>query len=302
MGISLFRISQYKSAEMLTEQELAQLQRECEELLEQTRALEDELNYVENKNESSRSILNAQAEDLTERTTTYQQKLDTFTQMTDELQKKLDELAQAKQDILNKLNEIPYIDGFEEIAEVDRTAIMSMSYSTDPLTNLQSRFEALLKLAEAEQKSYDELVTAYASVETTLSNYPTIWPVKGAVTSTYGNRTDPMGGTGSEFHSGLDIKASTGTPVHCTGGGVVKHAGEYGTYGILVIIDHGNGVETYYAHNSEVKVKAGETVERGQEVALSGNTGRSTGPHVHYEVRLNGTAVNPAKYVSLMQS
>jgi murein DD-endopeptidase MepM/ murein hydrolase activator NlpD len=302
MGMSLFRINQYTSAESLTEQELAELQRECDVLLEQTRELQDELSYVENKNKSSQSILNAQAEDLTERTTTYQQKLDAFTQMTAELQDKIDALAKAKQDILDKLNEIPYIDGFDEIATTDSATIMNMNYSTDPLVNLQTRFESLLRLADAEQASYEKLVTAYASAETTLNNYPTIWPVKGAVNSTYGNRTDPMGGTGSEFHSGLDIKAGMGTPVKCTGGGVVKHAGEYSSYGILVIIDHGNGIETYYAHNSEVKVSVGEKVVRGQVVALSGNTGRSTGPHVHYEVRLNGTAVNPAKYVSLMPS
>ncbi|MDR1914792.1 MAG: peptidoglycan DD-metalloendopeptidase family protein [Clostridiales bacterium] len=303
---SLISITQYKDAEASASSELQALQDECDALLEQTKAMEEHLNYVENKNESSQSILNAQAIDLTEKTTTYQQKLDAFSQMTVELQTKLDELAKAKEEIINKLNDIPYLENFES-ASAGESSATGMSYapdttSDDPLKQLENNLISLRNVVESERQSYDQLISHFSQVSEILERYPTIWPVKGSVSSGYGNRTNPMGGTGSEYHSGLDIVVPTGTNVRTTGGGVVKHAGEYGSYGILIIIDHGNGIETYYGHNSKALVKAGDTVVRGQIVSESGSTGRSTGPHVHYEVRINGSAVNPSKYVTYMES
>lgn len=129
---------------------------------------------------------------------------------------------------------------------------------------------------------------------------PSLWPVNGALRSSFGGRSDPFSGEGA-FHTGVDLEAARGTPVHVTADGVVASAGWSGSYGKLVVIDHGNGMETYYAHLSQFLVVPGEEVERGQVIALSGGTGRATGPHMHYEVRLHGTPVNPYKYLAKSQ-
>ena len=129
---------------------------------------------------------------------------------------------------------------------------------------------------------------------------PSLWPVEGAIRSSFGSRSDPFSGEGA-FHTGIDIAAAHGTPVHVTADGVVTTEGWSGGYGKLLIVDHGNGVETYYAHLSAFAVVPGQEVTRGQVIALSGGTGRSTGPHVHYEVRLHGAPLNPYTFLPRMQ-
>ncbi len=99
------------------------------------------------------------------------------------------------------------------------------------------------------------------------------------------------------YHYGIDLKMPIGTPVHAAEAGTVKTAAYRGGYGNLVVISHGNGLETYYAHNSKLLVSAGQYVEKGQDISLSGNSGRSTGPHLHFEIKLNGVSVNPEKYL-----
>ena len=121
---------------------------------------------------------------------------------------------------------------------------------------------------------------------------PSIWPAAGYVSSPYGLR---FGGT--EFHQGIDIAAEMGTPIVATADGVVTAAGWNGGYGNMVDIDHGSGIVTRYGHASAVAVTVGQEVRRGEVIAYVGSTGRSTGPHVHYEVRVNGAPVNPAAYL-----
>ncbi len=120
------------------------------------------------------------------------------------------------------------------------------------------------------------------------------WPVRGRITSYFGNRH--IFGT-TRFHSGLDISAPYGTPIKAADGGKVTFAGNKSTYGKLVIITHDNGVQTYYAHNSSLVVSAGQRVYKGQVIAKCGSTGRSTGNHCHFEVRIHGSAVNPLSYL-----
>jgi len=117
------------------------------------------------------------------------------------------------------------------------------------------------------------------------------------VTSRFGNRTDPFLGR-LALHAGIDFRARTGTEVHATGAGKVTLAGSNGGYGNMVEVDHGNGLATRYAHLSRVLVKVGDRVETGDAVGLSGTTGRSTGPHIHYEVRRNGRAVDPMGFLT----
>ena len=126
---------------------------------------------------------------------------------------------------------------------------------------------------------------------------PSLWPVYGRLLSTYGKRSDPFSGEGA-FHSGVDIEAPSGTSIKASADGVVSHADWSSGYGRLVAVEHGNGMQTYYAHLSRVDVIAGQEVRRGQVVGAAGTTGRSTGAHLHYEVRQNGTPVNPYGFLA----
>jgi murein DD-endopeptidase MepM/ murein hydrolase activator NlpD len=121
---------------------------------------------------------------------------------------------------------------------------------------------------------------------------PSIWPAEGWVSSAVGSRRDPING-GDDYHQGLDISADHGSPVYATADGTVNTATREGAYGNLVTIDHGYGLETRYGHLSRFNVKAGTKVKRGDIVGRVGATGRATGPHLHYEVRVNGRLLNP---------
>jgi murein DD-endopeptidase MepM/ murein hydrolase activator NlpD len=125
---------------------------------------------------------------------------------------------------------------------------------------------------------------------------PSIWPVTGALMSHFGNRMDPFSGEGA-FHTGVDIQAKSGTPVHATGDGIVALAEYSGRYGKLVIVDHGNGIETYYAHLSSFSVVEGQSIRRADLIGFSGATGRVTSAHLHYEIRRGGAPVNPSQYL-----
>jgi murein DD-endopeptidase MepM/ murein hydrolase activator NlpD len=125
---------------------------------------------------------------------------------------------------------------------------------------------------------------------------PSLWPVEGRLMSPFGGRTDPFSGEGA-IHTGVDLEAPMGTPIRAAGDGIVVHADWESGYGRLIIIDHGNGVQTYYGHLSSYAVVPGQEVRRGDVIARSGASGRATSPHLHYEVRLGGTPVNPYPYM-----
>jgi murein DD-endopeptidase MepM/ murein hydrolase activator NlpD len=131
---------------------------------------------------------------------------------------------------------------------------------------------------------------------TTRSSIPAGLPFYGRITSPFGWRVSPFIAGARTYHKGMDIACPLGTPVHATQAGRVIVAGWTDTYGITVMIDHGKGWTTIYGHNSKLKVKVGQVVDQGQLISLSGSTGPSTGPHIHYEVRHNGVPVNPANY------
>jgi murein DD-endopeptidase MepM/ murein hydrolase activator NlpD len=132
---------------------------------------------------------------------------------------------------------------------------------------------------------------------TAAANIPSIWPVAGPLSSGFGVRGNPFGGSSREFHKGQDIAAPIGTPVMATADGVVTVAGWLRGYGWVVYIDHGNGISTRYGHLSRIDVAVGQTIKRGEQLGLVGSTGRSTGPHLHYEVLINGQATNPIPYL-----
>jgi len=125
---------------------------------------------------------------------------------------------------------------------------------------------------------------------------PNLWPVEGPITGSFGERIDPFNGEGA-FHTGVDISAAYGQGIVAAADGVVQYADFLGGYGRAVIIDHGHGITTRYAHLSSFAVVPGQHIERGETIGYVGLSGRSTGPHLHYEVRINDTPVNPYKYL-----
>jgi murein DD-endopeptidase MepM/ murein hydrolase activator NlpD len=129
-----------------------------------------------------------------------------------------------------------------------------------------------------------------------LTSTPTLWPVIGHLTGTFGERMDPFSGEGA-FHTGVDISSQYGDAVRVSADGVVLEAEERAGYGRLVVVDHGFGLTTYYGHLSSFNVLPGQQLRRGDTIGNVGVSGRSTGPHVHYEVRINGAPVNPMRYL-----
>jgi murein DD-endopeptidase MepM/ murein hydrolase activator NlpD len=125
---------------------------------------------------------------------------------------------------------------------------------------------------------------------------PSIWPVMGHITDSFGERLDPFSGEGA-FHTGVDVASDYGAPVHATADGIVTIAENHAGYGRLVVIDHGFGITTWYAHLSAFSAVVGARIKRGEVVGYTGISGRSTGPHVHYEVRMNNAPINPWRYM-----
>jgi murein DD-endopeptidase MepM/ murein hydrolase activator NlpD len=130
---------------------------------------------------------------------------------------------------------------------------------------------------------------------------PTLWPVNGKLTDGFGSRRNPFRKRSSEFHTGQDIAAPWGTPVAATADGTVEFAGRMSGYGQVVVVDHGDGVHTRYGHLSRIDVRIGQLLRGGDQVGRVGLTGRSTGPHLHYEVRIGEEPVNPMAYLSFVR-
>lgn len=162
------------------------------------------------------------------------------------------------------------------------------------LNNLVQELQAAAKIREQSLIAARE---ALVERNARLAATPSVWPTNGDVTSRFGWRGSPWGGWGSDWHPGIDIANDYGTPIVATADGVVVYSEWYSGYGNMVQIDHGYGITTIYAHNSRNVVSAGARIKKGEVVAYMGSTGYSTGNHVHYEVRVNETAVNPANYL-----
>lgn len=156
--------------------------------------------------------------------------------------------------------------------------------------------EALGQEITSRERSFRELKDLLEAKRSVLASTPTIWPVRGLMTAGYGYRLSPFTSQ-REMHEGLDIAAPFGSPIMATADGIVSFVGPLGSFGNVVFINHGHGLTTFYAHNSSARVKEGQQVKRGQIIAYVGTSGRSTGPHVHYEVQVNGATVNPLKYL-----
>jgi len=151
----------------------------------------------------------------------------------------------------------------------------------------------------AKMNRLEEDLRSYEAILRERGYTPSIWPVDGTLEGGFGGRRNPFGGPGWEFHSGQDIEAPWGAPVIAGASGKVSFVGWQNGYGQLVIVDHGGGLSTRYGHLSHIDVELNQTVSRAQLLGKVGSTGRSTGPHLHYEVRINDQPVNPLQYLLL---
>ncbi|HEX9113331.1 MAG TPA: M23 family metallopeptidase, partial [Nitrospirota bacterium] len=167
----------------------------------------------------------------------------------------------------------------------------------DALKEMHEELSQMKGAASRQETSLQALIEYFEDKRSMYASTPAGWPVRGWITSPYGNRRSPFSGQ-LTFHEGIDIAAQTGTPVTAPADGVVVKAGFGSGYGNMVEISHGYGIKTVFGHNSRLNVKAGQRVRRGDVIAYVGDSGSSTGPHLHYEVRLNGLPVNPVKYIN----
>jgi murein DD-endopeptidase MepM/ murein hydrolase activator NlpD len=169
--------------------------------------------------------------------------------------------------------------------------------SHEPLiAALQRSAKQLGEVAASQERSLSKIAGQLESKRAHLAATPAIWPAKGWLTSRFGTRTSPFTNQ-KQFHAGIDIAGERGTDIVAPAQGKVVFSGSRGPLGKSVIIDHGYGVRTQYGHSDDLYVKTGETVQRGQRIAALGNSGRSTGPHLHYVVEVKGKAVNPLDYI-----
>ena len=164
---------------------------------------------------------------------------------------------------------------------------------TDTSTAVASLYVEKPKVVQKKVTNSKINTSANVDYSNTALGIALIKPINGTISSRFGARSSIR----SSVHTGLDIAASRGTPIKAAAGGTVIYSGRKGSYGNMIVIDHGNGVETYYAHCNSLVASAGENVSQGQVIAYVGSTGNSTGPHLHLEIRVNGVAYNPQNYL-----
>lgn len=208
---------------------------------------------------------------------------------------------QAQSNRLNALGERLTRDGKLNDGEFNFNRTPGMggdeAVSDVPAGDLLHDLDALQAQFDQSGRQLSVLESMLYNQQLQLSSTPSRMPAAGYITSGFGGRADPFSG-GKAHHLGIDIDANVGDPVRAAADGVVSFAGIKNGYGNVVEVDHGNGVSTLYAHNSRLLVRVGDLVRSGQEVSKAGSTGRSTGPHVHFEVHVNGQPVNPTQFLS----
>jgi murein DD-endopeptidase MepM/ murein hydrolase activator NlpD len=183
----------------------------------------------------------------------------------------------------------PTPEGGNSVTELDKRNESLVREIKVDLENLQDE-------SKTREESLQGLLSFLEEKKNLLASTPSVWPTRGFVTSTFGYRRSPYTKT-LVMHEGLDIANKIGTPIYATADGVVVFTGIEGTYGKVLSIDHGYGISTRYGHLDTILVKEGDKIKRGDKIATVGVTGRTTGPHLHYEVRINGVPVNPRNYI-----
>ena len=289
-----------------------------DDLIETAAQIYEELNETENRAQSA----------LDEKALQHQTELEIILGQIDTIEEKIREFDENLQAIIGGLSSrgemIPPVAALVEELEASQMALRQYSQIHNPQTlvtevdaaagfvalggsatagndrmhdDVQEHLQLLLDELAVQRKLMDCLEYHRALMDSYLRNFPTLWPVSGSISSHFGWRGNPFGGRSSEWHSGVDIPARTGTPIRAAGGGTVIFNGWKNGYGNTMVIDHGGGITTLYAHNSRNLVPVGQHVARGEIIAHVGATGRVTGAHLHYEVLINEVPVNPLPFM-----
>lgn len=282
------------------------------EILEATAIQLEHVNSSLDSVTSSKEALEEKSKALESENETYNKELAELEKKAETIQQKIEELEKVKSDLYNKLEDVSKIENENDVEIASQThspsvladdtakqmkfenvVITPFTSSNTKTAFLTSTLSRLENDIEGEELAFVDVSENVTETLAYIKSVPTIWPVNGNVSSEFSFRVDPINSSNA-FHQGLDIRASIGTPVKATASGrVIKAEFNNSGYGNMVVIDHGNGYTTLYAHNSSLNVATGDKVEQGDIIALSGATGRVTGPHVHYEVELNGELQNP---------
>ena len=236
-----------------------------------------------------------------ERVVQHQSQIVSFSNKIDTLNAKLAELGNFEQKIRIIANLEPNNDGSSffgvggsDPEDLDPTTMLEQDYQ-ELVRDMHVEINEIDHASHNQKRSFSAIFSQLEGKRNLLAATPSIRPLKGWVSSRFGYRESPFTGR-REFHRGLDIATHAGSPIIAPADGLVTFAGRKGLMGNMVTIEHGFGMVTRYGHVQKLLKKKGKRVKRGETIALVGNTGRSTGPHLHYEVRLNGVAVNPVNY------
>lgn len=226
-----------------------------------------------------------------------QKMIDDYKKYKNEVNEKLDELEKVKDEIESKIKNSSTLNGisFNENSSASSNST-NIAYSRASRGGIISTDNSyLVEEIDDEIKEYRNLSKQIDSIIQKEQYMITLMPCSGRISSYFGYRQNPFNNLTKDFHPGVDIAANLGSKVYAAASGTVILAGSYGGYGKAVMIDHHNGYVSLYGHNSELLVSKGEEVKKGQLISLVGSTGSSTGPHLHFEVRKNGSAVDPLK-------
>lgn len=242
---------------------------------------------------------------LRQLTSTQQEQIDTLEGKISFFERKLADLKQVDEKIRSLASDLT--GKSRKAAKKEATAVREQALGVggpqpaadvgaDKLTNLNRHMDRLLEDASARERSLAELQEFLRAQRSIAAVTPSVWPVSGWVTSEFGPRTNPFGSR-REFHSGIDIATKLGAPIQAPADGIVTNVEKRPDLGLLIRIEHGRGISTLYAHLFRSAVSKGQMVKRGEVIGYVGNSGRSTGAHLHYSVNLNGVYVNPRKYL-----
>ncbi len=251
-----------------------------------------------NLNKDLNSALNAKEsnlKELNENATQQKEEIETLTNEFVSINEKIESISNLETEIRNLTGLEKDISTNLASIQVSRSSSVRTSFSAIKAvsnTNFETATDQMNNQLDDKLEEMNELIDEVEAQIEYLSSYPDAWPTYGRISSGYGYRYHPITGR-RQFHAALDIANSRNTPIYASGKGKVIYSGYYGGYGYCVIIDHGYGYKTLYAHNNRLLVSRGDWVEKDDIIAKMGNTGTSTGYHVHFEVIQNGRKINP---------
>ncbi|MGI6668691.1 MAG: peptidoglycan DD-metalloendopeptidase family protein [Acetivibrionales bacterium] len=253
-------------------------------MLKENKALKQNLNELYSTNTEQRNLIE---------------------QKTDEINRLVEESASFRETVNDRIEE--FTENFNKITDeylAERSKLTSRSGErtetafTNDMRNLKKSLDSLSSLYSRSGTIEADLDAAEAKIAEFMETVPTLWPAAGRLTAGFGYRKDPITRK-TRFHEGIDIGSDGGRTIRASASGKVIFAKYTSGYGRTIKIDHGRGITTVYGHLSKYHVKVGQVVKKGDKIATMGTTGRSTGPHLHFEIRLFGTPVDPLKYLDL---